>query len=327
MKVGILGAGTIVPDFLLAQSYIEQISVKAICGMENDMPKMEEFKKTYSIEKIYIDYDEMLKDEDIDTIYVAVPNSLHHNKAKQALDAGKNVIVEKPFTSNKEEAEDLINLAKQKHLFLFDAAANIYCPNYLKVKEFVNNLGDVKIVQINYSQYSRRYDQFKAGVTLPVFDPKKAGGALMDLNVYGTGMIVDLFGKPEHVYYFANIEKGVDTSGILILEYKNFKAESIAAKDCKAPCSINIQGDKAYIHSDESPNCFNNFVYSTNDGQSESYSLNEHKIYERMYYELIEFASVLDRNDWEKQEKMFNHTLDVIDTLDKARDYAGISFK
>ena len=90
---------------------------------------------------------------------------------------------------------------------------------------------------------SHRYNAFKEEKILPVFDPKKGGGALMDLNLYNIHFIVGLFGVPKSVEYLANIQRDVYTSGILLLDYGDFKVLSIAAKDSGAPVTSTIEGE------------------------------------------------------------------------------------
>ncbi len=82
---------------------------------------------------------------------------------------------------------------------------NIHFPNFKEIKQRLPELGDIKIVELNVSKYSRRYDDFKNGVILPAFDPKKGGGSLMDMGVHNIHFIVGLFGKPEHVEYYPNL--------------------------------------------------------------------------------------------------------------------------
>lgn len=322
MNIGIAGSGMIVPDFLNAAVKINEIKISAICGREKSIDRIEELSKKYKIEKMYFKYEAMLKDEEIDTIYIALPNNLHYEFSKQALNAGKNVIVEKPFTSNYKQAEEIVKIAKEKGLYLLEAITNQYFPNYEKVKELIKELGDIKIVQLNYSQYSSRYDSFKKGEIKPVFNPSMSGGALMDLNVYNIYFITGLFGKPKEVFYHANIERGIDTSGILILEYDDFKCVAVGAKDCKAPLSINIQGDKGYINSSDASNIFSQFIFSQNDGRSKKFQLNSEK--ERLYYELKAFEKIIREDDYEENLRKMNHSLMVMEILDKARNIEGI---
>ncbi len=325
MKTAILGAGTIVPDFLEAAKEIDELEIYAIFGREGSLPKLQDFQKKYGIPNIYHDYDALLDDENVEVVYVALPNHLHYAYAKKAVEHGKHVILEKPFASTYAQAKELVDAAKQNQVIIFEAISNQYMPNYEKTKELVQKVGDVKIVQMNYSQYSRRYDLFKEGTVLPVFDPKQSGGALMDLNVYNIHFVLGLFGKPSAVHYIANVEKGIDTSGILTMEYPSFQCVCIGAKDCKAPVSINIQGDKGYIHSEEPANVYNSFSFGYNSGETEDFSLNDGM--PRLYHELKVFVSLAAGSKFEQAEIYNQHTLDVMEVLDEARHQAGIVFE
>lgn len=247
MKLAILGAGMIVKDFLSMIHDIPEIELTAIMGTPNDLERMQEFQKENQIGKIYTDIAECLKDPEVDTVYVALPNFLHYKFAKLALEAGKNVICEKPFTLNTFQLEELSNLAQTKKLILVEAITNQYLNNYRSLKSDLSKLGSLKVIECNYSQYSHRYDAFLAGTILPAFDPKKGGGALMDLNIYNIHFIVGLLGAPKTVHYYANVSRGIDTSGVLVLEYPEVKVVCIAAKDCSAEVTSTIQGNLGSI--------------------------------------------------------------------------------
>jgi predicted dehydrogenase len=317
MNVAILGVGSIVPDFLEAVSKIDEIDVYAIWGRESSLERMEKYKKQYTIDKLYTDYDKLLDDENVEAVYVALPNNLHYTYAKQALEHGKHVIVEKPFASTYEQAEDLVECAKHNKVMVFEAISNQYMPSFKKTFELLDKLGNIKLVQLNFSQYSRRYDKFKEGIILPVFDPKQSGGALMDINVYNIHFVLGLFGTPKSFKYFPNMEKGIDTSGILTMEYDNFQCACIGAKDSKSPASINIQGDEGYIHSDDTSNMYNEFSICLNNGETEKFSLNNGM--PRLYYELKAFVDMVANSDFDLHAKYCQHTLEVQKILDGAR--------
>lgn len=323
MKLGIIGAGMIVKEFLTITPQLNNIELAAIFGRKSAEEKMNEFKNQYKIDKIYYDYDELLN-SDVDTLYIALPNNLHFEFAKKALEANKNVIIEKPITTNYKEALILGDLAKQKNLFIFEAITNQYFPNYKKIKELLPKLGNIKIVQCNYSQYSSRYDKFKDGIVLPAFDPNFSGGALMDLNIYNIHYIVGLFGKPKNIEYYPNIERGIDTSGILILDYEKFKCICIGAKDCKAPIANNIQGDKGCIYQDTPANICERFELLMNDGTSTL--INENNYDHRMVNEFIEFTDMIKNNNLEKCYQMLEHSLIVSEVQTIARNKSGIVF-
>lgn len=324
MKLGILGSGMIVKEFLTITKYLEGIELTAILGTERSRENVEKLKREYNIKNAFYDMEEFLKSE-VDTVYVALPNNLHFEFSKKALESNKNVIVEKPFTSNYKEASILKKIAMEKSLFIFEAITNQYLPNYIKIKELLPTLGNIKIVQCNYSQYSSRYDKFKSGIVLPAFDPKAAGGALMDLNIYNIHYVVGLFGRPKNVEYYANIERGIDTSGVLILDYESFKCVCIGAKDCKAPIANNIQGDKGCIYQDTPANVCEKFQVLMNDGKAET--INENNYEHRMVNEFIQFQRMIKNNDLEGCYKRLQHSMIVSEVQTIAIEKTGIVFK
>ena len=185
------------------------------------------------------------------------------------------------------------------------------------MKELLPKLGDIKLAALNFSQYSSRYDNFKKGIVSPSFDPKNAGGALMDLNIYNIHFVAGLFGKPFKVRYCPNMERGVDTSGILVMEYPDFQAVCIAAKDCGAPLSVSIQGNKGFFHSDYASSILAEFTFQENKCEPERYHLADNP--ERLFYELETFAKYYEEKDWDAFDKRLDHSLMVMEIVDQAR--------
>lgn len=316
MRVGIAGAGMIVPTFLDAAALVKEMEIYAIFARKEEVRK--EFCWKYQIPVGYDSYEKLLSDSRVDVIYVALPNNLHFSFAKEALLAGKHVILEKPFTVTYEEAKEIAAIAREKKLYLFEAITTQYNPNYHKMKELLPRLGDIKLVALNFSQYSSRYDNFKKGIISPSFDPNNAGGALMDLNIYNIHFVAGLFGKPLKVRYCSNMERDVDTSGILVMEYPDFQAVCIAAKDCGAPLSVSVQGNKGFIHSDYASSILAEFSFQENKCEPEHYHLADSP--QRLFYELQTFAEYYEDKDWEAFDKRLSHSLMVMEILDQARD-------
>lgn len=323
MKLGIIGSGMIVHDLLSFIKVIDKIELVAILGREESRPKIEKLTNTYHIKKAYYDYDELLKDDEIDTVYIALPNHLHYEYTKKALLSNKHVICEKAFTSNVKELDELIALSKQQKCLLFEAITNQYLPAYKKIKEKLNELGKIKIVSCNFSQYSSRYDAFKRGEILPAFDVNKSGGALMDLNVYNIHFVTGLFGKPDKVQYLANIEKEIDTSGIVCLEYPNFQAICIGAKDCKAPIISTIQGNQGCIKIEGPTSILADVQVIKNSGDIEIIKPSKQH---RMYDEFKFISKYINEKNFDICYKMLEHSRIVMDVLTKARESANIIF-
>ncbi len=323
MKLGIVGSGMIVKEFLPIVHYLDKVEPAAICCTKRSEAVGRELGEKYNIKHLFTDYQEFLN-SDVDTVYVALPNHLHFQFTKEALEAGKHVIVEKPFTTNFQEAMILSGLAREKKLFLFEAVTTLYLPNYKRIKELLPSLGNIKIVQFNYSQYSRRYDSFKEGCILPAFDPNCSGGALMDINIYNIHYVAGLFGRPLKVEYFPNVERGIDTSGILILDYGTFKCNCVGAKDCKAPAANYIQGEKGVIRQETPASICRGFEVIMND---ETKSLvNEDNFDHRMVNEFMEFQDMICGNDLERCYQLLDHTLLVSEIQTTARHKGGIRF-
>jgi Predicted dehydrogenases and related proteins len=283
MKLAIIGSGMIVHDFLTITKDLKDTELTAIIGTERSLDTLQELKAQYQIGAVYTDFETALLDSDFDTVYVAVPNFLHYGFAKKALENGKNVISEKPFTVKYSEFLDLKRIALEKRLILLEAITNQYLQNYLDLKKKLPELGDLKLIESNYSQYSSRYDAFEAGKVLPAFDPKKGGGALMDINIYNVHFIVGLLGRPQSVQYLPNIEREIDTSGILMLDYGNTKAVAIGAKDSASPIGKTVlQGNKGTIVVNGPTNVMSSFdIYDKDKNLLEKV---DHNVYpHRMY--------------------------------------------
>ena len=323
MKLGIVGSGMIVQEFLPSLVKLEGLEIMGMQGTKASIGKVEEICIKYGIPNFTDDFDELCE-FGIDTVYIAVPNFLHFEFCKKALEKGLNVIVEKPMTTNYRQAKELSDLAKEKKLFLFEAITTLYFENYKKIKGWIEKIGDVKLVQSQYSQYSSRYDAFKRGEILPVFDPQKAGGALMDLGLYNLHYVLGLFGKPENVKYYANLERNIDTSGVLMMEYENFNAMCVCAKDSEGERIGVIQGSEGKIVSEEAPGLVGKVTLKMYDGTMKSFDDGFSK--DRVVPEFKAFIRAVNEKDLEFCYRQLEKSLLVSEVQTKARLEAGIRF-
>lgn len=325
MKLLIAGSGFIVQDFLPITKDLKNIELAGITATSHSLDRMQQYQKDYGIKEVYTNYEQALKETAADTVYVAVPNFLHYRFVKEALEAGKNVICEKPFTVKYSEFQELRKLAEDKKLILVEAITTQYLTNYRELKKRLSEVGPVRIVSMNYSQYSHRYDAFKKGQIAPVFDPKQGGGALMDLNVYNIHFLVGLFGLPKSVEYKANIQRGVDTSGVLNLDYGNFKVVSIAAKDVAAPVTSLIEGEDKTIVVNGPVNSLASFEVLDHDNHDEH--VDKHVYPHRMYEEFVAFEKMIRLHDLAAAEKALEHSDQVMQVLQKAVENSGLKLE
>ena len=322
INIGILGSGFIVPVFIEMSKLYRQYHLRAIWGRHEE--KLLSFKD--EVDYYTCDLERILSDEEIDVIYVALPNALHYEYAMKALKHGKHVILEKPFTVYYKDAKKLIDYASRHSLIIFEAIVTIHNPYYQKAVKAKDEIGEIKMVTCNYSQYSRRYDRFKKGEILPAFSKDLAGGALLDLGVYNVHFVTGMFGMPKDVKYFPNVEKGVDTSGVLVLDYGKFKATCIAAKDCKADSYCLVQGDKGYLRNNTTSSRCADFVVKMNDGKEKRFSQDKRGEFDSWKYEIKEFIRLYRNNDLQKAAEYNRQTLTVAKVLDKALKSAGLDY-
>ncbi len=321
INIGILGSGFIVPVFIEMSKLYRQYHLRAIWGRHEE--KLLNFKE--EVDYYTTDLDRVLNDDTIDVIYVALPNALHYEYALKALQHDKHVILEKPFTVYKKDAKKLIDLAKKKGLIIFEAITTVYNPTYQRMVKEKEKLGDIRLVCANFSQQSRRYQRFKNGDLTPVFTRKLAGGALLDLNVYNIHFIAGMFGKPKKLQYYPNMEKGIDTSGILMMDYGTFKVSSIAGKDCQGDNFVLIEGENGNLRCNTTASRCGNYTLQINKGRTVSYGKEDDEFC-GWKYELKRFIEIYEKNDLEQAQELNKETLLVAEILEKALASAGLNY-
>ena len=327
MKLAILGTGFIVKEGALpALKEVPETEVTAIFARPRSRETAEGLARQYGIGRVYTDYDELLREDAAEFVYVGLTNSVHYEYAKKALLAGKHVIMEKPFASTVLETEELAELALARGLYMFEAVTLLHQPNFEAIKKALPDLGRIRAVTANYSQYSSRYDRYLKGEVLPAFDPERSGGALYDINIYNVNFILGLFGAPVDATYEANIGfNGIDTSGMLLLKYPDFTALALGAKDSDSPGFITVQGEKGWIRVLGAPNELKSFEVSLRGtGSVARYELNRYS--HRMVQEFKDFAAVYAAGDYDAMRKGLDVSRAVMKTVEKARKAAGIVF-
>lgn len=322
MKIGTIGTGSIT-DWVMGQ-LLEYEENEYVAIYSRKQETAQTLAEKYHVEKIYTDLDEMLKDDEIDCIYVASPNSLHYEHAKKAMQANKNVIVEKPFCSNVQECEELIALCKETKCFLFEAITTVYNPNFLTIKEKLKEISPIKVIECNMSQYSRKYDAFLEGKKPNVFTLAFSGGALMDINVYNLHFVVGLLGMPQSVHYDANIKEGIDTSGVMSLDYGDISVSCVGSKDNIGVNFCQIQGEKGYIYVEGASSLTKKAVMHLRNGEEVVFDDQKHA--GAHYYYGGAMVKMIKEQDYESCYKMLEHSLNVMKVIDMAKKSAGIVF-
>ena len=322
IHLGTIGSGVIVHSVLGNVLKTPGICLTAVYSRSQE--KGDALAAEFGAKKVYTDMDAFLADEDTNFVYIATPNLLHYPQAKEALLAGKNVILEKPFCTTADHARELVALAREKGLFLIDAVPTAFLPNLEVLKEALPKIGKVKLVQANYSQYSSRYDLLLKGEMPNIFNPEFAGGCLMDINFYNLYLNIALFGKPLDAMYYPNIYPGAaDTSGIVVMNYEGFVSESAGAKDTWGVNFFQIEGETGYIYVAGGSNGLAEVRVVTKTSDE---TINRQSDPDRWFYEVQNLTALVLADDHSAIEARQDVMLNVMEVLETVRRNAGICF-
>ncbi|MFI5682403.1 Gfo/Idh/MocA family protein [Streptomyces sp. NPDC051636] len=205
VRWGILATGGIAAAFTADLVDLPDAEIVAVASRSEESARA--FGERFGIPRAYGGWESLAGDEDIDVVYVAAPHSAHRAAAGLCLEAGRNVLCEKPFTLNLREAEELVALARGRGRFLMEAMW-MYCnPLVRRLKALVDDgaIGEVRTVQADFGL---------AGPFPPAHrlrDPALGGGALLDLGVYPVSFAHLLLGEPSDVAARATLSaEGVD---------------------------------------------------------------------------------------------------------------------
>ncbi len=161
----------------------------------------------------------MLNDPKVDAVYIAVPHPFHFENAMLCLESGKPVLCEKPLTVNSVDSAKLIEIARQKSLFLMEALWTRFLPVYQQVREWLNQgvIGEIKLLTFTMG-FVKEFDAEDR-----LFNPDLAGGALLDLGVYPISVSQWVYGKDPSAFtvksHFA--KTGVDDFISIFLQYED----------------------------------------------------------------------------------------------------------
>ncbi|EOA2490517.1 Gfo/Idh/MocA family oxidoreductase [Enterococcus hirae] len=220
---GIIGLGNIAHEF--AEHFDQETSELAAVASRT-IDKAEAFAQRYHIPKAYGSYQEMLNDQEIDIIYIAVPNRQHSQHIMEALAANKHVLCEKAITMNKKELTEAMKLAEEKNLVLAEAMTIFNMPLYQQLHSLIdtNKLGALKMIQAPFGSYK------DPDPTNRFFNPELAGGALLDIGTYAVSFArFFLSSQPEVIAStMVPFETGVDEQSVTILRNKENELATIS---------------------------------------------------------------------------------------------------
>ena len=313
MKFGILAPGRMANAMALAVSSIPDIERYAVAS--RDLGRAENFAKKWGFEKAYGSYEEMVKDPEVEFVYVASPHSHHYEHAKLCLEHGKHVLVEKAFTVNAKQAEELVALSKKNNVLLAEAMWTRYMPNRQMISDVINGgvIGKVTSLTANLGYVISHVERMR--------EPSLAGGALLDIGVYPINFALMAFGDDIKSIDATAVmtEKGVDLMNSIILTYEDGRMavlhSSMAAVTDRQGV---INGDNGFIEVQNINNCEEIRVYNLDRKMVARYEVSEQvNGYE---YEVVACIKAIREGKIECEEMPHEETLRVMHILDSIRE-------
>ena len=260
MKIGILGAGKIAHSVVPAMIALAEIECCAVAS--RDFEKAKAFAQQYGFQKAYGSYEEMLCDPDVELVYVATPHSHHFEHMMLCMEHGKAVLCEKAFTMNAQQARKIQKYANEHGIFAAEAIWPRYMPSRKIIDDVIASgiIGKVNTLTANLSYVIHQVPR--------IYEPALAGGALLDIGVYGINFALMHFGTDiERVESSVQMTStGVDAMETITIFYKDGRmavlTHSIYARSDRKGI---IHGDKGYIVVENINNPQSVSVYDIND--------------------------------------------------------------
>lgn len=318
-NIAILGAGRIARMMAQTVNGMKDVNLYGIAS--RDINKAKEFAKDFSIEHAFGSYEEMLKDPNIDLVYIATPHSHHYEQMKLCLHSGKHVLCEKAFTANKKQADEVFALAKEKGLLITEAIWSRYMPMAQTIKEVMDSgiIGTTTSLISTFGALVSEKPRLK--------EPELAGGALLDLGIYPLTFALIAFGNEISDIKTSAVlsDSGVDEQHSIILTYEDGKiatlySSMVSAMESKAI----VYGTNGYLKIHGMTNYEKIEVYNANRELIRTIERPEQITgYE---YEVMAALRAIEEGKMECPEMPHKETLRVMEIMDGLRARWGVHY-
>ncbi|MFA9380202.1 MAG: Gfo/Idh/MocA family protein, partial [Acetanaerobacterium sp.] len=278
-----------------------------------DSERAKAFAEKFSAKKFYGSYLDLIRDDEVDAIYIGLPHNLHYEIAKLCVENGKAVLCEKPFFTNKKDAEALFELAAKRKCLLMEGMWTRFLPAYRKAKEWVDQgkIGQLKLIDASFSFNA----PFQAEGRL--FNPQLAGGALLDAGVYPIEFATGIAGEyPEKLASLSTkAPTGVDDVDVIQMRFPSGVLASLS-------CGISVKtSPDAHIYGTNGFVVVYNFLATKkcelydNEGQLVE-SFNK-EVPDGFVYEIEHFCDLYQRGCTESDLISWRNTMDCAEIFDR----------
>jgi predicted dehydrogenase len=320
IRWGIIGPGGIAKKFATGLTVVPDAELVAVGSRTQE--NADKFGDEFNVPRRYASYEALAADPEVDAVYVATPHPMHKDNSILCLQNGKAVLCEKPFTMNLKEATEVVNLAREKKLFLLEAMWTRYIPAMVKVRELIAQgaIGEVRMITSDFGYRAGFNPQSRA------FDPALGGGALLDVGIYCLSLSSMIFGTASRVTGMAHLgETNVDEQAAVILGYDEGKLALFStAVRTNTPMEAFILGTEGRIKIHSlfwKPTRLTLTVYGKDETDLDI--PHEGNGYN---YEAIEVGNCLRAGKLESDIMPLDETLAIMKTMDEIRAQWGLKY-
>jgi dihydrodiol dehydrogenase / D-xylose 1-dehydrogenase (NADP) len=320
VKWGILSTGWIAEKFVRDLAFVS--NGECIAVGSRTVESALDFAGKYGIPRAYGSYEELAQDPDVDVIYIGTPHPYHKDNTLTCLRAGKAVLCEKPFTINAAELQEMVDLAREKGLFLMEGMWTRYLPPIRKVREWIaeGRIGDVQIVKAEFG--------FKAGWDPKnrLLNPELGGGALLDAGIYPVSFASMILGpSPERIHSAAHLgETGVDEHFSILLDYGKGRSALL-----NGAVRVGLQNE-AIIYGSEGhiriPNFLSSVSATLHVNEQEPVTFEDHRESQGYNFEAEAIGEYLLAGKLESEFIPLDESLKIMQLLDTVRGQWGLKY-
>lgn len=221
---GVMGTGWVAQRFMADLPLVNGAVPAAVASRSEE--RAQQTARRFGMLRAHGSYEALVRDPDVDVVYVATEHHEHAEHCIMALLNGKHVLCEKPFTLSSADAARVIQTAKDCNLFCMEAMWTRFLPSIIAVKQYIatGRIGVPTLLMVDFGAPVANDTNSR------FFDRGRGGGALLDRGVYGVSLAVSLFGKPESVQGQARLHaSGVDNSQAAILRFKDERIAQVSS--------------------------------------------------------------------------------------------------
>lgn len=320
IRWGVIGTGGIASAFTRAVGLLDGTEVVAVGSRSRE--GADRFAAEHGLRRAHPAYASLVSDDAVDAVYVATPHPGHHDAALLAIEAGKAVLVEKPFTMDAAEAASLVAAARARGVFLMEAMWSRFVPHMARVRELLasGELGDVRAVIADHGQW------FADDPTHRLFAPTLGGGALLDLGVYPVSFASMVLGTPARVTAVSDAAgTGVDATTSIVLQHEG-GAHAVLTTTLSAvsPTRAAIVGTEARVEIGSPFYAVPSVTVTRRDGSVEGGD--EPRESHGLRYEAAEVVRCLREGLLESDLMPLDETVSIMGTLDEVRRQIGLVY-